>query len=122
SSATLNLNGLNIYYTGSSTILGTLILNGGQIIQITAAAPGTITFTSSGGTQNYDTASNWDANQNATNSANNVVVAVGGSTVVTQSTTAAAFTVASMTVSNSTTLQLGRNQTWSNGGTVDATG
>lgn len=120
--ATLDLGGLNIYYTGTTNINGTLVLNGGQIIQIAAPPPGNIVYTSSGGSQDYDVSGSWDANQRATNSVNNVLVAIGGGTVVTQNTTAAAFTIASMTVSNASTLVLGRNQTWAGGGTIDTTG
>ena len=114
----LDLNGLNIYFTGNTNLFGTVILNGGQIIEIAAPPAGDIVFTTSGGSQDYDISGNWDANQRATNSANNVLVAIGGGTVVTQRSDFAAFTVNSMTVSNNTTLVLGRNQTWTTGGTI----
>ena len=45
---TLNLAGKNIYYYGTTNIMGTLTLAGGQILQLGTAVNNTISFNQSG--------------------------------------------------------------------------
>ncbi len=124
SGSTLNLGGTNLYFAGVTNIVGVTITGGTSaniIMLANVFSGGIVTFTNVtlAGTYNYDNLTNFDAGFAATN--NNMQVFIGTTSAnnitVTQNTSAAAFTVQSMTVSNGGsglyTLVLGRNQTWS---------
>jgi hypothetical protein len=124
-SSILNVNGQTVYYTFyTNDFQGTINLQGGQFIKIGNG----FVFLPTSGINNWDTAANWNANAVPADTAAEarIIRTAASSMTVIQDTAASPFTIKDLVVQNSGggvyTLILGRDQTWSNGGTIGAGG
>ena len=128
SGATLDLAGKNIYYNSAQNLSGVTLLNGttANIIQLGTGGPFVFLLTS--GTQDYDTAGNWDRNLVPVASADQVRITAASATsvLITQNTAAVAFFIGDMIISNGgggvSTLLAQRNMTVANGTTINTGG
>ena len=128
SGATLNLAGYNIYYKTAVQTNGVTFLNGSGANLIRLGTGGVFLFVPTSGTQDFDTAANWDRGLTPSTPIDQVRITTAAATsmTVTQNTGLGALTISDLVISNGGggvyTLNLQRNQTWVNGGTIDTGG
>lgn len=128
SGATLDLAGKRVYYATAQNLSGVTFLNGTSADIIQLGSGGLYVFLQTSGTHDYDTAGNWDRGLTPVGAADQVRITTASATSVlaTQNTALASFTIQDLIISNGgggvSTLLAQRNQTWSNGGTIDGGG